>query len=105
MPYVVVHEGSRHALLLLSDVREETRIFIAPLAEAAANRAQWTAVAGFEDEITDTAIDGDTLYLLANRGHPRGRILSTAGAAPSVATATRVFPKGTLVVHGMDGRG
>ena len=45
MPYVVVHEGSRHALLLLSDVREETRIFIAPLAEAAANRAQWTAVA------------------------------------------------------------
>src|SRR5207244_3686795 len=83
-------EGSRHALLLLADVREETRVFIAPVADAAANRAQWTAVAGFEDEITDTAIDGDTLYLLANKGHPRGRILRTATSAPSVASATEV---------------
>ena len=101
MPYVVVHEGSRHALLLLADVREETRVFIAPVADAAANRAQWTAVAGFEDEITDTAIDGDTLYLLANKGHPRGRILRTATSAPSVASATEVVPEASMVIHGI----
>src|SRR5256885_292929 len=101
MPYVVVHEGSRHALLLLADVREETRIYIAPVADAAANRARWTAVAGFEDEITDTAIDGDTLYLLANKGHPRGRILSTAASAPSVASASEVVPEGSMVIHGI----
>jgi len=101
MPYVVVHEGSRHALLLLADVREETRVFIAPVADAAANRAQWTAVAGFEDEITDTAIDGDTLYLLANKGHPRGRILRTATSAPSVASASEVVPEGSMVIHGI----
>jgi len=101
MPNVVVHEGSRHVLLLLADVREETRIFIAPVTDAAANRAQWTAVAGFEDEITDTEIDGDTLYLLANKGHPRGRILRTAAGAPSVAGATEVIPEGNMVIYGI----
>src|SRR5207237_8380126 len=92
---------SRHALLLLGDVREETRVFIAPVADAAAHRAQWTAVASFQDETTATPIDGATLYLLANKGHPRGRILRTATSAPSVASATEVVPEGSMVIHGI----
>ena len=32
-------------------------------------------MADFSDEVTDVDLHGDELYRLANRGHPRGRIL------------------------------
>jgi len=53
-------------------VRTETRLFLAPVADAVANHAHWVPVAGFEDEITDASIDADTIYLLANKGHRAG---------------------------------
>ncbi len=85
-PYVRTFLGARHVLLLLADVRPETRILIAPLADVLANKAHWTAVAGFEDEITGAEIDRDGLYLLANKGAPRGRILRITCSHPSWAT-------------------
>ena len=99
LPQVQTFSGSEYALLVLTDVRTEFRVFIAPVADAAANKARWVAVAGFEDEITDVAIDGGVLWLLANKEHPRGRILKTSVAAPSVATATEVVPEGAVVIQ------
>src|SRR5438132_4566107 len=99
LPEVQTFSGSEYALLVLTDVRTEFRVFIAPVADAAANKARWVAVAGFEDEITDVAIDGGVLWLLANKNHPRGRILKTSVAAPSVATATEVVPEGAVVIQ------
>lgn len=101
-PVVRTFFGCEHALLTLSDVRSEFRAYIAPLADTIANRAHWVAVAGFEDEVTDIVIDGDALWLLANKGHPRGRILRSSVAAPSVASATEVVPEGPLVIQGFD---
>ncbi len=98
-PAVVTFQGSRHALLVLADVRREVRLLIAPVADALANRARWQPVAEFEDEVTDVTIDGDTLYLLANRDHPRGRILQAPVSAPAVAGATEVLPQGQLVIE------
>src|SRR5437667_393335 len=99
LPEVQTFSGSEYALLVLTDVRTEFRVFIAPVADAAANKARWVAVAGFEDEITDVAIDSGVLWLLANKDHPRGRILKTSVAAPSVATATEVVPEGAVVIQ------
>jgi len=101
VPVVRTFHGSRWALLVLQDVRTETRLFLAPVADAAANHAHWVPVAGFEDEITDAAIDGDTIYLLANKGHPRGRILRTSVTAPAVASATEVVAEGAVVIEGL----
>jgi prolyl oligopeptidase len=98
-PSVQTYWGSPYALLILADVRPETRILIAPVADAVANKARWRPVAEFEDEITGVEIDGDSLYLLANKGHPRGRILKTSTAAPSLTTATEVVPQGPLVIE------
>jgi prolyl oligopeptidase len=98
MPVVATFEGSRHALLLLSDVRQESRIFIAPLADVLAGKAAWTEIAAFEDEVTDVELDGDTLYLLANKDHPRGRILRASVKAPSVRGAVEVVPQGKDVI-------
>ncbi|HET9330343.1 MAG TPA: prolyl oligopeptidase family serine peptidase [Steroidobacteraceae bacterium] len=101
LPIILTFFGSEQAVLTLRDVRTEFRVFIAPVADAAANRARWRPVAGFEDEITDVAIDGGSLWLLANQGHPRGRILKTPVSAPSVAKATEVVPEGKVVIESL----
>jgi prolyl oligopeptidase len=98
-PNIVTFRGARHAVLLLSDVRPEARAFIAPLADAIAGRAHWQPVAGFDDEVTDLELDGDDLYLLANEGTPRGRLVKTSAAAPNLATAVVVVPQGPFVIE------
>jgi len=100
-PVILATAGSPVAILLLADVRQEVRVLTAPLADAVAGRARWTAVAGFEDEVTDVAIDGGQLYLLANKGAPRGRILATPAERPSLAGATEVVPQGAQVIEGL----
>jgi prolyl oligopeptidase len=98
-PYILTYPGSAHAVLLLSDVRPEARGFIAPLGEAIAGRARWIPFASFEDEVTDVDLDGDDLYLLVNKGTPRGRLVKTSAAAPHLAAATEVVPQGPTVIE------
>ncbi len=98
-PYIFVPEGSAFALLALADVRPESRILIAPLADVLANKAAWHQVARFDDEVTGANIDGDDLYLLANKGTPRGRLVKTPAARPDLATAVEVVPQGPLVLE------
>ena len=101
IPTILTAPGSRYALLQLADIRREGRWFIAPLTDAVAGKATWVSVAGFDDEITDVELDGDDLYLLTNKGSPRGRIVRTSAAAPSLRTGTVVVPQhATLVIEG-----
>src|SRR5205085_11989691 len=57
-PFIYTYRGARHAILALSDIRRESRLFIAPIADAVSGRAQWTSLASFDDEVTDVDIDG-----------------------------------------------
>jgi prolyl oligopeptidase len=98
-PYIVTYPGSRFAILLLSDVRPETRGFVAPLTDAISGRAHWTSFAGFEDEVIDVELDGDDLYLLVNKGTPRGRVVKTSAAAPNLAGAVEVVPQRPIVIE------
>ena len=98
-PYIATFVGSAYAVLFLADVRPETRVLVAPVAEAAAGKAQWRIVASFDDEITDVEIYGDKLYLLANKGTPRGRIIVTSVREPSLATAAEIVPQGGMVIE------
>jgi prolyl oligopeptidase len=100
-PQIYTSRGARHAVLTLQDVRTEMRIFVAPLADVLANRARWLPVASFDDEVTDFELDGETLWLLANKDHPRGRLLRTAVNAPSLAHATEVIPEREVVLEGL----
>jgi prolyl oligopeptidase len=99
MPYIHTSVGSDRALLVLHDVRREMRILIAPLADVLAGRAHWVPVADFGDEITDFDIDGQTLWLLANKDHPRGRLLRVSVRAPSIAAAVEVVPESAVVIE------
>jgi prolyl oligopeptidase len=98
-PEILTFPGAKHAVLLLTDVRPESRAYIAPLDDVIAGRAQWTRVAGFEDEVIDFELDGDQLYLLANARTPRGRLLKTSASSPSLITAQVVVPQGPFVLE------
>jgi prolyl oligopeptidase len=101
-PTIITSEGSHYAILQLGDVRPEGRWFIAPLSDAIAGKAKWVSFAGFEDEVTDLELDGNDLYLLVNKGSPRGRIVKTSAAAPSIVSGTVVVPQhATLVIENM----
>jgi prolyl oligopeptidase len=100
-PYIEVFSHSDTALLLLSDVRQEKRIYAAPLKDALAGKAKWQLVADFADEVTAVDLHGDDLYLLSTRGHPRGRLLKTSAKAPALASAQEVAPESDLVLQGL----
>lgn len=101
-PAILTFRGSRHAVLVLADVRPEFRAYIAPLEDVRAGRAKWSLIAGFEDVLTDLDIDGDVLYLLVNKTTPRGELRQTSAAAPSPAAATVVVPQGPAVIQAMN---
>jgi prolyl oligopeptidase len=98
-PSIVTYLGSGYAILVLSDVRREVRALIAPLTDVIAGHARWTSFAGFEDEVTDIDLDGEDLYLLVNKGTPRGRLVKTSAAAPHLAEAAEIVPQGPVVIE------
>ncbi|MEO6280251.1 prolyl oligopeptidase family serine peptidase [Roseateles sp.] len=98
-PYLMTAPGSDRAVLLLADVRRERRVLTAPLADVLRGKARWQPVADFADEVTDVELDGDKLYLLANRGHPRGRVLVTSARKPDLAHAREAVAESTLVIE------
>jgi prolyl oligopeptidase len=97
-PFIQTYPGAHHVLLVLTDVRPEVRLLIAPLEDVLAGHASWKSIAGFDDELTGFEMVGDDLYLLVNKGTPRGRLLKTSAVKPEIANATEVVPQGPLVI-------
>ena len=100
-PAITAFPGSRFVLLTLSDVRPEFRLFVAETTAVLSGQAKWTPVTDFPDEVTDVDLDGDDLFLLANHGTPRGRIIKTSAAKPSLASATEIVPQSGQVIEGI----
>lgn len=98
-PSVLTFPGEDHVALVLSDVRPEFRLLVAPTADVLAGRARWTPVAGFEDEVTDVDLHGGRLHLLVNKATPLGRVVRTPVSAPALAAAETVVPTGPLVIE------
>jgi prolyl oligopeptidase len=103
LPFVIAVPGSRHAVLVLGDIRPELRLYLADAAEVVAGRARWTELADFADEANDIVLDGDDVYLLTTKGAPRGRVLKVSALAPSLATAREMVPQGARVIEGISG--
>jgi len=98
-PLVMASAQSNIAVLMLADVRQEKRLYTAPLQDVLRGQAKWRQAAGFADEVTDFVLQGDDLYLLSNHKHPRGRLLKTSASAPALASAQEAVPESTLVLQ------
>ena len=55
--------------------QRELRLWTAPVASLNGDKTPWVKVAGFEDEVTDLAISGETVYLMTHKGTPRFKVL------------------------------
>lgn len=104
MPNILTYQGAEHALLSLEDVRPEVRLYVAPIKDILAGHPQWQLVSEFADEITAADIHDGQLYLLANKGTPRGRVIKLPTANPKLANAVEVVPQGPMVIEDFAGR-
>src|SRR5882757_3176090 len=94
-PTIATFPGSKFAMLILSDVRPESRSYIAPLQDVLTGKAHWTQVTTFEDEVTDYDLHGDDLILLHNHGFSRGRLVKTSARHPISLPPPRSCRKAT----------
>ena len=87
-PTLQITPGSQHALLTLSDgVSPEVAIYTAPVAEVLGAKPDWKPVATQADGVTDSAVRGDTVYLLTYHDAPRFQVASEDLRSPGFTTA------------------
>jgi prolyl oligopeptidase len=87
-PMVVAVHGTPLALgLIFHGTDREITAFVAPLADAAAGRAQWRKIVDRSDDITAVEIIGSRLIALTHRNASRFRLIETSVAAPDFAKA------------------
>ncbi|MBL0927525.1 MAG: S9 family peptidase [Phycisphaerales bacterium] len=62
---------------------------------------RWECVADFGSGVEQAAIGGGHLWLLSRNDAPRGRVLRTPLANPSLASATLIVPQGRMPIRAM----
>lgn len=88
-----VEAGSPTALLIVQNgVENEVEIHTAPAADAAAGRAAWRKLVGFDDAVTGFALRGPDLYLLSHKDAPTFKLLKVKADAADLSGATEVIP-------------
>jgi prolyl oligopeptidase len=98
-PYIMTAVGSRFAIVLVGDVRPEFSAWSAQLTDVLSGNAQWKSICAFEDAVTGFALQDESLFLVANRGLLRGRVLRTSAASPDLSTAAEMLPQGASVIE------
>jgi hypothetical protein len=73
--------------------QREFAIYAAPVASLAKGVPPWRRIAGLDDEVTDAALIGSTLYVLTHRRAPHFKVLRVDLANPDLATARVVVPR------------
>jgi len=102
MPFVGTVPGSRHAIgVVVNGVQREVTIYTATLASLSAGKPDWKKVVDPGDEVTDSTLIRDSLYLLTHKGASRFKVLKLDLDAPDMAKAEVVVPPGESVVTGL----
>jgi prolyl oligopeptidase len=102
IPFAGTVPGSRWALgVIINGVQREATIYAATQASLAAGKPEWKKVVDTADEVTDSALIGNQLYLLSHKGAPRFKVLRIDLDAPDVAHAALVVPASDSVITGL----
>jgi len=87
-PAVFAVHGTALALgLIFHGTDRELSAYVAPLADAAAGRAQWRKIVDRSDGVTALEIVGDRLIALTHRGDSRFRLVETSVRQPDLSNA------------------
>jgi len=80
--------------------RNEVTLYAAPRAGLAdPATCPWTKIADIEDEVTDYAFIGDTIYLKTHKEAPRYKVIATSLTHPDLAHATVIVPESQAVIE------
>ncbi len=102
-PGIQTTPGSDIAVaVLFNGVQREIMAYTAPTAHVLAGTATCHKVCDRSDNITGLAVVADDLYLLANTGAIRGRVIKILAHAPELKTAKTVVPMGPPVVASLN---
>ena len=102
MPYASTVPGSRHAIgVVVNGVQREVTIYTATLHSLAAGKPDWKKIVDPGDDVTDSTLIGDSLYVLTHKGASRFKVLRLDLDAPDIAKADVVVPPTESVVTGL----
>jgi len=101
-PYVFPLPGTRWAGGYVSHGTDrEFSLYVAPLAEVTAGRAEWRKVIDRSDDVTNFEVIGDRLFVLTHKDASRFKIVETSLVAPDLAKARVVMAEGAGVITGL----
>lgn len=103
-PGIQTNPGSDIAVaVIFNGVQRELTVYVAPVADVLAGTPAWHKACDRSDNITSLAVRGDDIYMLANTGAVRGKVIKTSAHAPDLTRAATVMPMGPLVVEALSG--
>ena len=101
-PFVFAVPGAPWVIGIVGNGNQrEFALQVAPAASLANGVPAWRRVAGLDDEVTDAALIGSTLYLLTHRNAPHFKVLRVDLANPDLATASVAVPASDAVITGI----
>lgn len=86
-PIVLTDPSSGWALLAIGGAHPEQRLCIARADKVNVAAPGFSCLVGYDDEITNYALLGDTLYLMTLKGAPNGRVMALDLSKPGVTLA------------------
>ncbi len=100
IPLIVTAPGSSFALAyLLHGVQNEVTLYDAPLDSVGKPDTPWQKVCDVKDDVTQSAIHGDVLYLVTHKDAPRFQVIRTSAAYPDIEHAATVVPESQTVIN------
>ncbi len=102
IPFAGTIPGSRHAIgVVVNGVQREITIYVATLESLGAGKPEWKKVVDPSDQVTDSTLIGNDLYLLTHKGASRFKVLKLDLNAPDLANAAVVVSPSESVITGL----
>jgi prolyl oligopeptidase len=92
--------GSNYVIAqAINGVQREFKLWAAPLSALDGAKTPWVPLVDESDDVTDFAVQGDTIYLMTHKGTPRFKVLRMPLANPDIAKAETVVTPSEAVVN------
>jgi prolyl oligopeptidase len=102
VPFVSTSPGSSFVIGVVGNGNQrEFNLFVARAATIADGVPAWQRIAGLDDEVTDAALIGSTLYLLTHKNAPHFKVVRLDLGKPDLASAAVVVPASAAVITGI----
>ncbi len=102
VPFISTSPGSPFVIGVVGNGNQrEFNLFVARSAAIADGVPAWQRIASLDDEVTDAALIGNTLYLLTHKNAPHFKVVRLDLAKPELASATVVVPASESVITGV----